>query len=598
MKKWIAAILAIAMLISLTACGGKDKVADETDGKQLETITLGKYTAVFKGYTLTKDEDGNDAIVLTYDYTNGSKDEQSFAWAFLFVATQAGEELGSPMYDENDNQITRNYEEKIKKGETLEVAVALSLVNTTDDVVIVFSDSDDHEYTQTIKMSGSSGEESGSVEGGPEEVGSYKLYEMTFEEETFDNAFLESVGMDSLYTLNLAADGTGILKLDGDESSVTWKDGKITVDLSGAAYTYEYQDGTITLRETTGDVMVFTKTGAAGASMVSGGLETEDDETEAQTPFQEYWNGDWYGFTSYSNGTNDYTSLDGFYIDCMAKIEIDENGEGGLILWDEATSVDEPRAGVYVSVSDGGFEQGRLKSVEGLFSDGDVGDADWLVDPDGLGYENLICIEGSYKDPDDFFSGYDYKIYLRPWGLDWTDIETDQPANLPDHYYDWYLPAIEAGSDMPDVIGGDYDSLAPGEVSDDQMEGQSGERYDPNASAIDGTWQAPVYGDYGLSKASATGVVPLTRDELADRIGFYADSQIGSAPYDSLYNSMGNYIHGKPLIDDPRWETGKTHVYQWSIESGEYATLVFEVTDYSAGIEILQSVETSPGLLD
>ena len=238
--------------------------------------------------------------------------------------------------------------------------------------------------------------------------------------------------------------------------------------------------------------------------------------------------------------------------------------------------------------------QGRLKSEDGWFSDGDVGNADWLVDPDGLGYENLICIEGSYKDPDDFFSGYDYTIYLRPWGLDWADIEADQPDGLPDHY-DWYLSAIQTGAEMPEVIGGDYGGLAPGEIPDSQMEPQGGN--DPNASAVDGTWQAPVYGDYGLSKASATGVVPMTRDELVDRIGFYADSQIGSAPYDSLYNSMG-YIHGKPLIDDPRWDTGKTHVYQWSIESGEYATLVFEVTDYSIGIEKLQSVETSPGLLD
>ena len=236
--------------------------------------------------------------------------------------------------------------------------------------------------------------------------------------------------------------------------------------------------------------------------------------------------------------------------------------------------------------------------MSGWFSDGDVEDADWLVDPDGLGYENLICIEGSYKDPEDFFSGYDYTIYLRPWGLDWGDIEEEQSDGLPDYYYDWYLPAIEAGSSMPDVIGGDYGGLAPGEVPDSQMEGQGGEMYDPNASAVDGTWQAPVYGDYGLSKANATGIVPLTRDELADRIGFYTDSQIGSAPYDSLYNTMGNYIYGKPMIDNPRWDTGKTHVYQWFIESGEYATLVFEVTNYSAEIEILQSVETSPGLLD
>ena len=131
-----------------------------------------------------------------------------------------------------------------------------------------------------------------------------------------------------------------------------------------------------------------------------------------------------------------------------------------------------------------------LKAVEG---DEEMADemvaalvADKFVDPDGLGYENLICIEGSYKDPDDFFSGYDYTIYLRPWGLDWADIETDQPDGLPDHY-DWYLSAIQAGAEMPDVIGGDYGGLAPGEIPDDQMEHQGGS--DPNASAVDGTWQ-------------------------------------------------------------------------------------------------------------
>lgn len=159
-------------------------------------------------------------MVLTYDYTNGSKEEQSFAWAFLFEATQAGEEPGSPMYDENYNQITRNYEEKVQKGQTLEVAIALTLVNTTDDVVIVFSDFDDHEYTQTIKMSGAVGKEKGSEEAGPEEIGSYVLYEMTFDGEVFDNDFLETSGFE-LYTMELAADGTGWIKIDG-KGTLTW----------------------------------------------------------------------------------------------------------------------------------------------------------------------------------------------------------------------------------------------------------------------------------------------------------------------------------------------------------------------------------------
>lgn len=42
----------------------------------------------------------------------------------------------------------------------------------------------------------------------------------------------------------------------------------------------------------------------------------------------------------------------------------------------------------------------------------------------------------------------------------------------------------------------------------------------------------------------------------------------------------------------------KVHVYQWSAKSGEYAIMVFKVTDYSIGIEKLQEVETSSGLLD
>lgn len=592
MKKFLSVILAMIMVLSLAACGGKDKAdADKADGEQAETIVFGDYTAVFRGYTLTKDEDGRDALCLTYDFTNGSKEEQSFAWAFLYEATQNGEGLDFPGFGENGEKLEENLEEKIQKNQTIEVKMGIALVNTTDDVMIRFSDFDGHEYTQTIKLSGSGGKESGTAESGPEEAGSYKLYEMTFEGETFDNAFLESAGMDTLYTLELAADGTGVIKIDGDESPVTWKDGTLIITASGAKYTYEYQNGTITLQETTGDILVFIKSDAAKQENETVNLKN----TEEQTPFQEYWNGDWYGWTSYSNGTNDYSSLDGFYMDCMARIEIDENGDGGLILWDEATSVDNPRAGVYVSVSDGGFPQGRLKSVEGLFSDGDVGNADWLVDPDGLGYENLICIEGSYKDPDDFFSGYDYKIYLRPWGQDWADIEADQPDNLPTYYYDWYLPATTAGAAMPDVIGGDYGSPAPGEVPDNQMEGQSGEFYDPNASAVDGTYQQPLYGDFGLSKADATGIVPL--EKLIEMTEFYSESQIGSAIYDNLYSSMG-YVHGKPMTDDPRWDTGKTHVYQWSTKSGEYAIMVFKVTDYSIGIEKLQEVETSPGLLD
>ncbi len=581
-KRLIAAILALVMILALSACGGKD---NGSDGDKAETIVLGKYTAVYKGYTLTKDEDGRDAIILTYDYTNGSKEEQSFAWAFLFEATQCGETLDSPWFDENGDMMTVNYEEMVPKGQTLEVKISLALVNTTDDVIIVFSDFDDHEYTQTIKLSGG-------AEAGPEESGSYKLYEMTADGETFDNAFLESVGMDTMFTLVLAADGTGMLTLEDEESTITWKDGKITVDGSGAVYTYEYKDGMITLKETTGDTMVFQKTGAAGSS-----VPDKNSGSGTQLDDQDYWSGDWYGWWHVTSADGYWENLEDSWFDACARIMKYDEASGYIEIWDEdGSGADEYMAECSVSFGAGVTENGAMMSEDGVFWDTAIEHADWIVDPGASAvsqYDHMICIDGSYEDPEND-GGFDYKIYLRPWGMDWEDVAESDPEMLPYYYETWYLPAIQAGSDMPDVIGGDYGGSAAGEVPDGQTEGQGGSGSDPNASAVDGTYQMPVYGDYGLSKASAAGIVPL--DTLVDMTEFYS-TQIGSAYYDVLYSSMG-YVHGKPLTNDPRWETGKTHVYQWSAQSGEYAILVFGVTDYAIGIEKLQTVETSPGLLD
>ncbi len=152
MKKIVSVMLAMILVLSLTACGSKDKTSDESGSDQAETIILGDHTAVFKGYILTKDEDGRDALCLTYDYTNGSREEQSFAWSFLYEATQCGEDLDFRGFDEDGEKLEENLEENIKKGQTIEVKLGIALVNTTDDVTIRFTDFDDHEYTQTIKQ--------------------------------------------------------------------------------------------------------------------------------------------------------------------------------------------------------------------------------------------------------------------------------------------------------------------------------------------------------------------------------------------------------------------------------------------------------------
>ena len=47
-----------------------------------------------------------------------------------------------------------------------------------------------------------------------------------------------------------------------------------------------------------------------------------------------------------------------------------------------------------------------------------------------------------------------YSIYLRPWGESWEDVRADDEELLPYYYDDWYLPLIETGASMPEVIGG------------------------------------------------------------------------------------------------------------------------------------------------
>lgn len=81
-----------------------------------------------------------------------TQEEQSFAWAFLYEATQCGEDLDFRGFDEDGEKLEENLEENIKKGQTIEVKLGIALVNTTDDVTIRFTDFDDHKYTQTIKQ--------------------------------------------------------------------------------------------------------------------------------------------------------------------------------------------------------------------------------------------------------------------------------------------------------------------------------------------------------------------------------------------------------------------------------------------------------------
>ena len=129
--KTLCLLLAALMLLSsLTACG-KDKEKDSN------LIKLGDYELLYKGACIMEDSDGNDAIVLSLDFTNNSKENASYLWSVDETLMQNGTELEVATVYTDYNTFTtviENQFEEVAPGATLEVQTAFVLNNASDEI--------------------------------------------------------------------------------------------------------------------------------------------------------------------------------------------------------------------------------------------------------------------------------------------------------------------------------------------------------------------------------------------------------------------------------------------------------------------------------
>ena len=171
----------------------------------------------------------------------------------------------------------------------------------------------------------------------------------------------------------------------------------------------------------------------------------------------DWWNGAWYGWWTMTGCSGAYESMSGQWWDACAVIDIGSDYTGTVTIWDEDYSRADPMSQATVTLNSAGVgEHGTVMSESGYFTNLPLEHADWIVDPAINSrfpdVENMICIEGWYEDGEDEFY---YEVYLRPWGQLWDDFAADYPDDVPYYYDDWYLPLVEAGSAMPDVVGGE-----------------------------------------------------------------------------------------------------------------------------------------------
>ena len=354
--KLLCLLLTVLMLLSsLTACG-KEKTADSN------LIKLGDYQLLYKGACIMTDSDGNDAIVLTLDFTNNGKDNASYLWSVDETVMQNGVELEVATvftdYDTFETVIEGQFTE-IAPGTTLEVKTAYVLKDAAAKV------------------------------------------EATFEQ------FLGK------------------------------KNGTITIDpstLSREASADSTGSTDTTLPAPTGDALL------------------------------DWWNGAWYGWWTMTGCSGAYESMAGQWWDACAVIDIGSDYTGTVTIWDEDYSRADPMTQASVTLNSAGAgEHGTVMSERGYFTNLPLEHADWIIDPAINSrfpdVENMICIEGWYEDGEDEFY---YEVYLRPWGQLWDDFAADYPDDIPYYYDDWYLPLVESGSAMPDVVGGEAASSTSG----------------------------------------------------------------------------------------------------------------------------------------
>lgn len=129
-------LLAALMLLTLTACGGKEP-ADPN------LIKIGDYTVLYKSAAIMVDDEGSDAIVLTLDYTNNSKENAPF-WAVVFEKVmQGGVQLDTALVYPDPGSFVSITDDKftdVAPGTTFEVHTSFVLRDATTPVEVHFSD--------------------------------------------------------------------------------------------------------------------------------------------------------------------------------------------------------------------------------------------------------------------------------------------------------------------------------------------------------------------------------------------------------------------------------------------------------------------------
>ena len=126
------------MLLSFTACGKGD--GETRNSSQLK---VGDFTLLYKSACIMKDYAGDDAIVLTLDFTNNTQKNAAYIGSIVEFPVQNQQELEfTAVYisADSDKMVSDGQMMDVAPGETLEIKTAFVLKDMTSEVEIRFEE--------------------------------------------------------------------------------------------------------------------------------------------------------------------------------------------------------------------------------------------------------------------------------------------------------------------------------------------------------------------------------------------------------------------------------------------------------------------------
>ena len=182
------------------------------------------------------------------------------------------------------------------------------------------------------------------------------------------------------------------------------------------------------------------------------------------------WPGDWYGWYAIVDAGSDYDEFKDSAWAACARITRTEDA-GSIEVWDTETAAGERIGKMKIRFAKGEGPSGSLALKSGKFWDETLQKDGWSCDPartDVRNFPQMICLSALAGDPasDSWFR---IRLYLRPWGVDWSDVRTGDVSGcwyedmMPPGYDSWYARLLAQGTaQMPDSFGEGWALLREG----------------------------------------------------------------------------------------------------------------------------------------